>query len=271
MEEPRAIWKCLLDIAEPWTVNQFKVDRHNKRVDVWVGIEMPRSWFGLGRARAPEQHPTHSWRHTNMGEWRFYIHVSVPPGADLDRYRWAGEVGMPFTRGLALKIFSLFNEGASLRGICSLLNLPLSDVWRYRFALDNGKLAAAASPSGAAGAIGITAAPPPEVTARPAEAPGIAVGEAANAAVSALMAEGGRSDNVPDVSDPVWQQLIEGRLDLDIRVLSLKLLLTRTRTQFGMIADDEVRMLKLRELHRYFQKNERMLGYELDQLRAEAS
>jgi hypothetical protein len=69
------------------------------------------------------------------------------------------------------------------------------------------------------------------------------------------------------VSDPVWLKLIEGQVDLDIRALSLKLLMTRLRSQLEVITDEEVRMLKLRELHRYFVKNARMLGHELSQLR----
>ena len=264
MEEPQKIWQCLLDVNEPWSVSHFKVERAAKRVDVWIGIEMPRSWFGLGRGRGIEQHRIQTWRHTNMGEWRFFLHVSTPPGAELDRYSWAGETGMPFTRALARKIFSLFNEGASLRGICSLLNLPLSDVWRYRFALDNGKLAATQPVS----------VPPSGTAEAPVDAALTSASHAAalepTLALSALLSEGGGDSAIPDVSDPVWLQLIEGRLNLDIRVLSLKLLLTRARSQFDVIVDDEVRMLKLRELHRYFEKNERMLGHELSQLRGDA-
>jgi hypothetical protein len=75
------------------------------------------------------------------------------------------------------------------------------------------------------------------------------------------------SGDIPDVSDPVWLKLIEGQVDLDIRALSLKLLMTRLRSQLEVITDEEVRMLKLRELHRYFVKNARMLGHELSQLR----
>jgi hypothetical protein len=73
-------------------------------------------------------------------------------------------------------------------------------------------------------------------------------------------------EGVPDATDPVWQQLAEGQVDLDIRTLSLKLMLTRMRSQMDVIRDSDVRLLKLRELHRYFVKNKRMLGYELDQL-----
>ncbi len=54
---------------------------------------------------------------------------------------------------------------------------------------------------------------------------------------------------------------------LDIRVLSLKLLLTRLRTQWQVLEDDEVKVAKLRELQRYFVKSSSALGHELSQLR----
>lgn len=52
----------------------------------------------------------------------------------------------------------------------------------------------------------------------------------------------------------------------DIQVLSLELMLTRLRSKLNLIQDDEVRLLKLKELHRCFVKNGRMLIHELAQL-----
>ena len=72
---------------------------------------------------------------------------------------------------------------------------------------------------------------------------------------------------MPDVTDPVWLRLLDGDLSLDIKVLSLKLMLTKLRSQLDLIHDEEVRLLKLKELHRYFVKNERVLNHELAQLR----
>ena len=139
-------------------------------------------------------------------------------------------------------MFALFNEGVSLNGICAITGIPLQELWKFKFALDQGK-AAITDPARAA------------VAAQAAVA--------AEAAAPAVASD----DDVPDVADPVWLQLIEGRRDIDIRALSLKLLMTRLRSQMEVITDDEVRMLKLRELHRYFVKNARMLGHELAQLR----
>ncbi len=69
---------------------------------------------------------------------------------------------------------------------------------------------------------------------------------------------------VPDVTDPIWLRLFDGDVSLDIKVLSFKLMLTRLRSKLNLIHDDEVRLLK--ELHRCFVQNERVLTHELAQL-----
>jgi hypothetical protein len=74
-------------------------------------------------------------------------------------------------------------------------------------------------------------------------------------------------DGLPAASDPVWLAVLEGRRKLDIRVLGLKLLLTRLRAQLDLIPDKEVRQLKVQEFHRYFSKNRHLLAFELNQIR----
>jgi len=77
---------------------------------------------------------------------------------------------------------------------------------------------------------------------------------------------GAISATVPAASDPVWEQLLDGSLQLDIRALSLKLLMTKLREQFSIITDGEVRILKAHELQRYFTRHEKLLSHELTQL-----
>lgn len=73
-------------------------------------------------------------------------------------------------------------------------------------------------------------------------------------------------DELPDVSDPLWLALLQGERDLDVRTLSLKLLLTKLRAQARSIRDDEVMMLKLVELHRFFGRHQAVLRHEIGQL-----
>lgn len=233
----------LLQLNEPWTVRDFRFDPGARRIDVWIGLEVQRGWFGLGRKSVEPESAERVWRHIDLAGWRTHLRVLAPPGADLSALPWAGSADMPFSQALSKQVFALFNEGVSLNGICAITGIPLQELWKFKYALDQGKTAI-----GDANRAATAATPGASAT----EAP---VSDAVGA------------DDVPDLADPIWLQLIEGQRDIDIRALSLKLLMTRLRSQMELITDDEVRMLKLRELHRYFVKNARMLGHELSQLR----
>ena len=235
----KALLRQLLLIERPWEVREYRFDPRKRRCDVWVAPEVERGWFGRERKPAvPTQ--TCSWRHLSIGPIQCHLHVALPLGQDQPGLDWTGEPGMPFTRGLSQRVFAMFNQGVSLQSVCTLMDLNLQDVWRYRYALDSGKPSGAAPAAVAAPAAAVPRAPWVDEPGHP---------------------------NVPDLTDPVWLRLLNADLGLDIRVLSLKLMLTRVRSQLELINDDEVRLLKLRELHRYFVKNERVLTHELAQLR----
>jgi hypothetical protein len=235
----KALLRQLLLIERPWEVRDYRLDVRKRRCDVWIGQEPERGWFG--RPKAAPAGEVAVWQHLAIGPVRFHLHVTVPHGFESRGIGWMGDAGMPFTRALAARVFALFGEGVPLQSVCTLLDLSLQDVWRYRYALDTGRAGGA------------------EPVARPAEpAPAPAATRAGPAPASTA---------VPDVTDPVWLRLLDGDLSLDIKVLSLKLMLTKLRSQLDLIHDEEVRLLKLKELHRYFVKNERVLAHELDQLR----
>ncbi|MDG5974305.1 hypothetical protein H010_03522 [Hydrogenophaga taeniospiralis CCUG 15921] len=235
----KALLRQLLLIERPWEVREYQFDPRKRRCDVWVAPEVERGWFGRERKPAAST-LTGSWRHLSIGPIQCHLHVALPPGQHHPGLEWLGEPGMPFTRALSQRVFAMFNQGVSLQSVCTLMDLSLQDVWRYRYAIDSGR------PSGVAEA---------PVAASPAAAP------------RAPWADEPGHPNVPDLTDPVWMRLLNAEMGLDIRVLSLKLMLTRVRSQLELINDEEVRLLKLRELHRYFVKNERVLTHELAQLR----
>jgi len=237
MNDERSLWRKLLRIEEPWSVLESRIDSGRRRHDVWIGLEVPRGWFGLARKPLPTAAAV-SWRHVRFGDWEVRVHVAAPNGVDLSCHPWAGEPDLPFTRALNEQVFALLREGCSLQSICTLLDLPIAELWRFRYAIDSGRW------SGAAGGRhdGEVAAPagPPEA-----------------------------DSGIPDVRDPVWLALLDGSRQIDVRVLGLKLLLTRLRAQLEMISDNDVRMLKLHEFHRYFIKNRRLLAHELAQIRTQ--
>ena len=240
----RYVLKSLLLVDQPWNVQDYSFDPRRRTLEVVVGRDHGRSWFGFGRQHDDEV-DEHVWRHVNLAGWHTQVKLRLPVGSELPVAPWCGDEEHPFTRGLATRVFVLFNEGLNLRSICSVLELPLDAVWKYRCALDSGR-ASGIAPAAAVASLSAKTAP--------------------HAAQRALHEDTHR-DGIPDPSEPVWLALIEGHFELDIKMLSLKLLLTKIRTQLEVIRDDEVRMMKLREVHRYFVKNERTLTYELDQIR----
>lgn len=257
----KALLRQLLSITGAWEITDYQLDARKQRCDVWVGPKVERGWFGRPKKAAPARLQQHTWQHVALGPIRFFVHLAAPSGVELARVAWTGDAGMPFTHALAQQVFVMFNEGMPLPSICKLMGLTLNDVWRYRFAIDNGLVqsqpAAAPAPATPAHATPAHATPAPVAPAAPAPSAPAPAAEADSA--------------VPDVTDPVWMDLVTGDMKLDIRVLSLKLMLTRVRSQLELISDDEVRLLKLRDLHRYFVKNERVLGHELAQLRMGAA
>ena len=139
---------------------------------------------------------------------------------------WSGEPSLPFTYGMSRMIASMMRAGVNLQHICDLLDVAVADIWKFKHTLDNGK---------------------------------------ANLSVASKEV-GAPASRVPDATEPVWGELLDGSLQIEIKLLSLKLLLAKLREQMKVISDPEVRTLKVCELQRYFQRYEASLGHELEQL-----
>jgi len=232
--DARQLWTELLRLESPWAVSRYETNAALKRYDVWVEFEVRRAGFGLSR-RTSSPVEQASWRHVNFGDWQTHVHVTLPKGADLSRYGWAGDRDLPLSKGLSTQVFGLLRAGCSLQTVCDALNVPMSEVWRFRFFIDSGRWASEDQ------AMDATAPQSPKA--------------AANGAL-------------PGADDPVWLSILEGRLQLEIRALGLKLLMTRLRSQLDVIVDPEVRQLKAGEFYRYFLKNRHLLAHELEQIKA---
>lgn len=249
----RSLLQSLLRVEQPWSVRSYRFDFATRKIDIWIGPGSVLSWFGVAR-KTTEAIVEHQWRHDNLGGWHSYIHLSLPAGTTLPNVPWTGAADQPLTRSLAHKLLTLLGEGVHLRHICEVLDLSLDEVWKYRYA---------AGASISAGADADTGEPP--LVARGTPPPRTAVRAIPTPPPASPPPTDG---SVPDLGDPIWQHLLEGRVHIDIRILSLKLLLSRMRTQLAGVSDEEIRLLRMRELHRYFVRNERMLGYELYQIKA---
>lgn len=215
----------MLAIGNPWQIVRVRDDLGERQIDVWVGEQTTRTGWFFGQKPVATGGPEAVWRHLNVGGWRCFVHVAANYGPALAGLPWCGEPDMPFSRAMARQVVALLGEGIKFPSICSLLDVRVDDLWKFKHSLDNGK-------------VGLAPAP---------------VEQAAS--------------EVPAADDPVWEKLLDGSLNIDIHVLSLKLLLTKLREQMRLITDTEVRMLKAYEMHRYFARYEQMLGHELAQLR----
>lgn len=223
----------LLDIAEPWQLLDVACDGNRRRIDVWVGARPERRGWFLRARPATESGPDRCWRHLNLGALACYVHLRGRAEHLPEGLPWCGEDDMPFTYALSRRVAEMLINGVKLQTISSLLGLDLTDVWRFKHGLDKGRAGLVAS-----SASQVAPAAPAETL-----------------------------SGVPEATDPVWERLLAGEVNIDIRLLSLKLLLTKLREQMKQIRDPDVRMLKTHEIQRYFQRHESNLGHELGQLR----
>jgi|GEM_PF-1086030 len=241
-------------IPSPWRASHVRIDEVTKMLHLWItrhplpNIEKKRSWFGMGTAQtvsaAPATGPEMQWRHINCMDYICQIHTADELEERHHDLPWLGQPGLPFSNRLSLQVFACLMEGMEMSAICAMLNLPFTDLWKFKYALDNGQVKFEYTPANKT---------------RHKSRLGASVPSASLPSASA--------GNVPDVADPVWERLITGALNVRIKTLSFQLILAKLRQQVSLQQNDEVKLMKLRELHRYVERNERSLGHELHQLR----
>jgi hypothetical protein len=243
-------------ILSPWRATRYRIDEVTKMVHVWItrhpvpDVEKRRGWFGKGAAQPVAQAPAikteRHWRHLNCMDYTCEIHTQD----ELDKHHhdlpWLGQPGLPFSNRLSRQIFACMMEGMEISAICALMNIPFTDLWKFKYALDNGQVNFDYTPS---------------KNTRP------AVPESSASAPIAHSSSMANPGSLPDVADPIWGQLLTGDLNIDIKTLSFQLILTKLRQQVKLQQNDEVKLMKLRELHRYVERNQRSLPYELHQLK----
>ncbi|MDP3653411.1 MAG: hypothetical protein Q8R67_17225 [Rhodoferax sp.] len=238
-------------VPRPWRATQYRMDEITKKIHLWITrqaqpqAEKKRNWFGMATAQPATQAmatgPEMQWRHLNVMNFTCQIHTTDPLDARHYELPWFGQPGLPFSNRLSHQVFACLAEGVEMSAVCAMLDIPFTDLWRFKYALDQGLVKFEYTPAKKTGAT---------TTATP------------STFVPSTLAS-----NVPDVTDPIWERLITGEISVQIKTLSLQLMFTKLRQQFSLQQDDEVKLMKLRELHRYVERNERSLGYELHQFR----
>lgn len=248
--DDKAVLADMLGVAAPWSVSDVQIAHGTRTVTLTIEQSEPPARFWSRREAAPVRRRLR-WDHMSLAGMRCQVIVGlrdgqVPPaGAP-----WVGEQELPFTNGLSRLVLDLLLAGATIDQLCVLLRVPFADLWRYKFRLDQGN--AQAAPPTTVGTVAASASAPRPI---PAQLP---PGAFATAAPAGLPAE----DSV------LWMTLLLGRLNLDVRTLSLKLLLTKLQTEARQHQDPDLHRHAAQSLYRYFAKNHTMLAFEVAQLRA---
>lgn len=248
-------------IPSPWRPTRYRIDEVTKMVHVWItrhpipDVEKRRGWFGKSAAQPVAQAPAlrteRHWRHLNCMDYTCQIHTQDELDAHHHELPWLGQPGLPFSNSLSRQIFACMMEGMEISTICALMNIPFTELWKFKYALDNGQ-------------VNFDYTPTKKIL------PAVTRSAAAAAVPTAASTPATTAVSVPDVADPIWGQLLTGELNIDIKTLSFQLILTKLRQQVKMQQNDEVKLMKLRELHRYVERNQRSLPYELHQLKEQS-
>lgn len=213
----------ILGIAPPWRIVRLRDDLGKDQIDIWVALQTGKGLFGAVKTAAISESRASVWRHVNLGKWRCLIHAEIDTAhPDLP---WQGDPGQPFTRIMTQRVVTMMRDGLKLQSICSLFDIPVADLWKFRHGLDSGVIG-----------------------------------------IGRISARTAATSSVPDAEAPVWNALMQGDMDIDIRLLSLKFLLTKMREQMRLISDPEVQSLKCYELHAFFVRYEKNLKHEISQL-----
>lgn len=247
-------------LRSPWRPVRCLVNDASKTVHLWVSnqrdplTQQRRRWFGPKTVQLASRFtdmPEQQWRHLDCMSYACVIHTADPLQPGDHELDWFGPPNIAFTRRLAKKVFLLLMEGVDMQVICDTLHIPFAELWKFKYELDNGLLHFEYTPSARRKARLHQESLSP-VTTRP-------------ASLDALVVEA--TAEVPDISDPIWEQLIAGKLNIEIKTLSLQLLLTKLRQQVSHMQSADVKIMKLRELHRYVERHQRVLRHELAQLK----
>lgn len=219
----------LLDIEPPWQIVRIREDLGKRQIDLWIAPQTGKSsWLFGTKAAVVREEQEQAWRHINLGDTRCVVHAEA--STEISSLSWRGEKGQPFTHAMSRLIVAMMRDGIRLQSICAILDITVGDLWKFKHGLDSGKTGLSAELA-------------------PVPADSAAAGS-----------------TIPDPDAAVWPGLLDGSISIDIRLLSLKFLLTKMREQMRVITDPEVRVLKSYELQRFFVRHERTLGHELSQM-----
>lgn len=248
----------LLGIEKPWDLTNIKRDVNNKRLHVWVkftdinaenysGEKEPQACQACAVKSGTnwEDHNI-SWFHVGLGVYSTKIHTTIRVYRNPCREencsvnnRYLGRTDLGVTDALAQQVVNLLNSGVKYSIVCDLFKIPLQTAWAVNQNFESGNL---------------TLTPPAQTS---------NTKSVTNASTS-KNSDGPSS--LPNINSSAWERLLAKDNDFKTRSLSLKFMLTKTRSQVRNMPDNESRKIKIGELRQFFMKHQRILYKEIAQL-----
>ena len=256
MSEPSNQWlQAAAGISAPWRITNFQFDPMAKMLHLWLTRHPPqevkKGFFKRWSQSPPPIHAVDSvlgaqgmrWRHLNCMDYACMIHTNDVLEPRHHQLPWLGKPGQPFTNRMVKHISGSVSKGTDLSVVADLLGVDFSDLWKVKFALERkgdalNKAMDAPMPS----------------------APPLPPSESVE---SGLIG----SDVLASINYAVWEKLIRGELNIQIKALGFQLLLTKLRSQVAEQPTPDVIELKVRELLRFMVRNARSLDHEMTQIR----
>lgn len=232
----------VLGVAAPWQITDVRLLPDTEMVSVQIEqVENNKSFFWFSRRNnSPIQRMR--WEHISVAGRRCEILLLLRHNQSVPNEAWTGDHELPFTRELTQRVRIMLQEGISMSQLCHLLELPFSELWKYKYRF------------------GVPKESKPQTT--PKEKKEVAETPVANVPAPPTVKNG----TLPPANSIIWLLLLKGKLVLNVKVLSLKLLLTKALRDAQGHQNADLHLLAAQALYRYFERNQSMLVFEINQL-----
>jgi transposase len=132
------LYRRILGLVRPWSVERVELDVPGKRVDLWVGHPPGEQWL-CPRCDRPLPGYDHAekrvWRHLDTCQFRTYLHARIPRvqcpehGVVNVTVPWA-EARSRFTLLMERLIIDVIQECSTVKGACALLGISWDEAFR---------------------------------------------------------------------------------------------------------------------------------------------
>lgn len=131
------LYRQVLGLEKPWTVERVDLDVAGQRVDIWVEHESATLWScpQCGRELSCRDHAEERmWRHLDTCQFQTHLHARIPRvecpehGVVQVRVPWA-QARSRFTLLMERLVIDVLSQCATVSGACRLLGLSWDEAW----------------------------------------------------------------------------------------------------------------------------------------------